>query len=222
MLCPDDDRTRLLIDNVDELTAWLARDNKTNPEILYWIPTKYILMRGDKPLSKMGFMSPQFKALAASQDLIGWRDFTEGHIFAHFYAIQSFHLAMSSSYLNGEDWTKQFISRILQITYSQWIFQNVSLYNRTHGYLHNQKVEEILQQINVLSDLAPEEVPKASQFFLEINFSELSKSHISKLKSIGCWRWMLPSRPRHWNRPGGQEQNGSGGSSTQRSLAERS
>jgi hypothetical protein len=121
MLCPDDNCTRLLIDNVDELTAWLAQDNKTNQEILYWIP-EYILMRGDKPLSKMGFMPPQFKALAASQDLNGWRDFTEGHIFTHFYAIQSFHLAMSSSYLNGEDWTKQFISRILQITHSQLIF----------------------------------------------------------------------------------------------------
>jgi hypothetical protein len=93
---------------------------------------------------------------------------------------------MSSSYLNGEDWTKQFISRNLQITHSQWIFQNVSLHNRTHGYLHNQKAEEILQQINVLSDLAPEEVPKASQFFLEVNFSELSKSHLETQKY-----WML-------------------------------
>jgi hypothetical protein len=128
----------------------------------------------------MGFISPQFKAVVASQDLIGWRDFMEGHISTHFYAIQSFHLAVSSSYLNGEDWTKQFISRILQITHSQWIFQNVSLHdrNRTHRYLHNQKAEAILQQINVLSDLAPEEVLEASQFLLEINFSELSKSHI--------------------------------------------
>jgi hypothetical protein len=143
-------------------------------------------MQGDKPLSKMGFMSPQFKALAASQDLIGWRDFMEDHISTHFYAIQSFDLAMSSSYLNGEDWTKQFISRILQIMQSQWIFRNVSLHDRMHGYLHNQKAKEILQQINVLLDLAPEEVPKASQFLLEINFSELSKSHLETQKY-----WML-------------------------------
>jgi hypothetical protein len=93
----------------------MSQDNKTDPEILYWIP-KYILMRGDKPLSMMGFMSPQFKALANSQDLIGWRDFTEGHILTHF------HLAMSRSYLNGEDWTKNIISKILQTTHSQWIF----------------------------------------------------------------------------------------------------
>ncbi len=36
-----------------------------DPEILYWIP-KYILMRGGKPLSKMGFMSPQFNSLKTS------------------------------------------------------------------------------------------------------------------------------------------------------------
>jgi hypothetical protein len=93
---------------------------------------------------------------------------------------------MSSSYLNGEDWTKQFTSRILQIMHSQWIFQNVSLHDKMHEYLHNQKAGEILQQINVLSDLAPEEVPEASQFLLEINFSELSKSHLETQKY-----WML-------------------------------
>jgi hypothetical protein len=161
-------------------------------------------MQGDKPLSKMGFMSPQFKALAASQDLIGWRNFTEGHISTHFYAIQSFHLAMSSSYLNGEDWTKQFISRNLQITHSQWIFQKVSLHNRTHGYLHNQKAEEILQQINVLSDLAPEEVPKASQFFLEVNFSKLSKSHLETQKVLDAGSGCCPEGQGAGIGPGGK------------------
>jgi hypothetical protein len=150
---------------------------------MYWIP-KYILMQGDKPLSKMGFMSPQFKALAASQGLIGWRNFTESHISTHFYVIQSFHLAITSSYLNGEDWAKHFISGILQITHSQWIFRNVSLHDRMHGYLHNQKAEEILHQINVLLDLAPEEVPEASRFLLEINFSKLSKSHLETQKYL--------------------------------------
>ncbi len=67
MLCSDDNRTRL-VENVDKLTKWMSQDNKTDPENLYWIPI-YILMRGDKPLTMMGFMSSQFKALANSQDL---------------------------------------------------------------------------------------------------------------------------------------------------------
>ena len=101
MLCPDESRTHLLAKTVEDMAKWMSKDNITNPEVWYWI-SKYILMRGSKPLAEMGCMSPQFKALAISQDIIGWREFTEGHISTHFYAIQSFHLAMSSSYLNRD------------------------------------------------------------------------------------------------------------------------
>jgi hypothetical protein len=177
MLCPDKSRTRLLAETVEDMAKWMSKDNITDPEIRYWIP-KYILMRGSKPLAAMGFMSPQFKALAISQDIIGWREFTEGHILTHFYAIQSFHLAMSSSYLNGEDWTKQFISKILQITHSQWIFRNISFHNRKNGYLRNKTADELLQHINSLSEVSPDKLPESSRFLLEINFSELSKHHL--------------------------------------------
>jgi hypothetical protein len=159
----------------------MARDNKINSEILYWIP-KYILMRGDKPLSKMGCMSPRFKTLARSQDLIGWRDFTEGYISTHFYKIQSFHLAMSSTYLNGEDWTKQFISKLLQIMHSQWIYCNISLHNRRHGYMHTKNTADIMREIEYLSSLASKDVPKVNHFLLEINFTALSKFHIETQK----------------------------------------
>ncbi len=70
MLCPDEDRMRLLIDNVDELSKWMEADGRTDPELAYWIP-KYILMQGDKPFLTLGYMSPKLKALAESQDRIG-------------------------------------------------------------------------------------------------------------------------------------------------------
>ena len=85
---------------------------------------------------------------------------------------------MSSSYLNGEDWIRQFISRILQLTHSQWIFQNISFYDKTNGFLRNKKVDEILQLINEVAEVAPEDVPSDSRFLLEINFSELTKAHL--------------------------------------------
>jgi hypothetical protein len=118
MLCPNDGRTKLLIKNTDDLSQSLERDDKTDPELAYWIP-KYILMRGDKPFSELSAMSAKMLSLARSQDIIGWHNFTEGHISIHFYDIQHFHLAMHSSYLRDADWTKQFISRILHITHSQ-------------------------------------------------------------------------------------------------------
>jgi hypothetical protein len=39
-----------------------------------------------------------------------------------------------------------------------------------------------MKEIEALSDLAPEDVPEASRFLLEINFTELSKCHIETQK----------------------------------------
>jgi hypothetical protein len=136
LLCISKDRTQLLIDNADKLEKWLEKDGSTDQNLAYWIP-KYILMRGNKPFADMGTMPPRMKALAQSQDKIGYRNFMEGHISTHFYEIKNFHLAMSSSFLNDADWAKQFISKILHITHSQWILRNFSLHDKRNGYLHN-------------------------------------------------------------------------------------
>ena len=89
LLCSNGDRTQLLIDNTDKLEQWLERDGITDPELAYWIP-KYILMRGNKPFEDLGAMSPGMKALARSQDTIGYRNFMEGHISIHFYEFRTF------------------------------------------------------------------------------------------------------------------------------------
>ncbi len=107
----------------------MKRDIITDPELSYWIP-KYILMWGDKPFAKLGAMSPCMKALAKSQDIIGYCNFMGGYILTQFYAIQNFYLAMSSSYLNRADWTKGFILKLLHITHFQWIFRNISLHDK--------------------------------------------------------------------------------------------
>jgi hypothetical protein len=104
MLCPDKDLSCFLIDNVEELIKWLETDGRTDPKLTYWI-LKYIMMGNNKPFLALGRMSPQMRALAESQDTIGWRNFTEGYISVHFFFIQQHHLAMLSSYLNNSDWT---------------------------------------------------------------------------------------------------------------------
>jgi hypothetical protein len=177
MRYPDDDRTCLLINNVEELEKWMETDGRTDPELIYWIP-KYILMQNDKKISFLGYMSQKMRTLAESKDKIGWRSFTEGYISTHFYNIHRFHLSMSSSYLNSVDWTKEFISKILQHTHLQWIYRNISLHNRRQGYLCNKQLEDLLQEIAELSDLSPEEVPNNCWFLPEINFTELASSHL--------------------------------------------
>jgi hypothetical protein len=95
---------------------------------------------------------------------------------------------MSNNFLNGSDWTKQFISKVLQITHSQWIYRNISLHNRQQGYLRNKQLEDLLQEITELSDLSPDKVPESCQFLLEVNFTDLTSSHLETQ-----WYWTLPN-----------------------------
>ncbi len=104
--------------------------------------------------------------------------FLERYISSYFYNIQHFHLAMSSSYLDGSDWTKQFIAKILQITHSQLIYWNISLLNKCQGYLQNKQLEDLLQEIAKLSKLSPDKVLDHCRFLLEVNFKELTTSHL--------------------------------------------
>ncbi len=179
MQCPDKDRTRLLIGNIAELEKWMEIDGQTDPELIYWIP-KYILMQNDKQFTQLGYMSKKMRVLADSQDKIGWRHFMEGYISTHFYNIQWFHLLMYrySNYLNNADWTKQFISKILQLTHSQWIYCNISLHDKHHGYLLNKQLESLLQTIADRSNLSPEEGPNNSRVLLEFYITELTKAHL--------------------------------------------
>jgi hypothetical protein len=89
---------------------------------------------------------------------------------------------MSGNFLNGTDWTKQFITKILQIMHSQWMYQNILLHDKRQGYLHNKRSAELMKEMEALSDLAPEDVPEASRFLLGINFTELLKCHIETQK----------------------------------------
>jgi hypothetical protein len=79
MRFPDEDQTCLLINNVDKLTTWLETNNRTDLELVYWIPKyilKYILLQDNKPFSLLGQMPSKLRALAESQDKIGLRKFT--------------------------------------------------------------------------------------------------------------------------------------------------
>jgi hypothetical protein len=135
-------------------------------------------MRNGRPWAEMGEMSNQILVLASSQDKIGWRQFTKGYPIKHFHSCQDFHLKLTSNKMNSSDWTKQFISKILQITHLQWIFRNISLHDKTDGYLHKKLTEELSDKIYQLAELEPDNVPTGSQFLLEVNLGKLTKSHI--------------------------------------------
>ena len=71
---------------------------------------------------------------------------------------------------------KAFISHLLQISHSQWIFRNYTLHDKQRGYLRLRARKEVLREIHELLETPPSEVPPESQYLLELDHSALYKA----------------------------------------------
>ena len=170
--CPNEESTQLLRDNTSELELWMARNNNTHHELLYWIP-HYILCRGQVKFVDLGPMSPAMYDIAISQDCIGWRSFMEGRISTKIASLQKSHLLLSGSRLTVKQWMSTFISHVLHITHSQWIFRNFMLHDKAMGYLRLKECTEAAVLIDGLMQSRPSAIPSDSQFLLEFDQDRL-------------------------------------------------
>lgn len=173
--CPSDSRTQLFLDNVAELENWLALNNNTDSELAYWL-IKYILGRGRLQFAELGHLSHDLQLAAVSQDRIGWRNMMEGRISKEFYGIQCIHLSQSHSRINGNDWMKGLINRLIHISHSQWLFRNFTLHDTQCGYKRLKDKQAVQLQIIELSQTDPERIPDHSRFLLEIDTEILKTS----------------------------------------------
>ena len=125
-------------------------------------------------------LSIDMRRVAASQDLIPWKDFMEGKLSKEWFTLQRLSLACSPSRLTIADWSKRLISQVLQVSHAQWIFRNVSLHGHHHGYLVLQEHMAVLEEIDHLSQLDSNQVPGESRYLLEIDFTALKQSLAEK------------------------------------------
>jgi hypothetical protein len=129
-------QTRQFLESVADLEKWLTRDH-THPEISFWVPrylkaqarTTFCDLINYAPCSACLAMSSQMKALALGQDNIGWTHMLEGKISGHFHTIQARHLRQRNARINGRDWVRLFITRLLKISHTQWIFCYFTLHD---------------------------------------------------------------------------------------------
>ncbi len=144
--CPSQVRTQLFLDNVTELEQWLSADDKTCPELAYWT-IKFILGRGALTFAELSAMSMEVQEVAASQDMIGWRNLMEGRVSIRFYSVQQRYLLSTGSRLNGNEWMQGFINRLLTISHSQWLLRNFTLHDKQYGFKCTKDRAEVLLRI---------------------------------------------------------------------------
>ena len=114
-------------------------------------------------------MSPLIKTLAEQQDLIGYKNFMEGRVARQFYVVQSVYLEDAGGHLNGRDWIKGMITRVLQITHSQWLYRNITFHDKQGGTLRRQEMEAMKSEAEVLACTNPLSLPEESRFLLEMD-----------------------------------------------------
>ena len=176
-ICPSEARSSLLDESIRDMEKWMAKDNNTDPGVLYWIP-KYIRGRGRLQFTELGSMSSSMKEIAKEQDIIGWRNFTEGRVCTAIKRVQGAHLAHSESLLNADMWMKGFISKLLHMTHAQWILRNFTLHDSQSGFLRLKDRLRLLAKIEELSKTDASNIPEESRFLLEIDTNALAAGDV--------------------------------------------
>ena len=168
--CTNPGRVQLFRDGVRHLCKWMAKRNQTNPELIFWV-REYLLHRGQvrmTNLTTLRRMSTAFSEVAQSQDGIGWVEFLHGKVSKKFRKIQDAHCILSGSHINGGDWMRQFVERLLHMSHSQWLYQNFTLHHYAKGYLRQRAEKEIMDDVNRLTETRPIDIPPESSYLLEL------------------------------------------------------
>ena len=100
----------------------------------------------------------------------------EGMIPHSLFTLAEGHLEVSHDSPAATRWKQDFISQLLHMSHSQWIYRNYSLHNHTVGYLRLKQRDAILVEISRLAELDVEDLPPESQFLLEVDFAALSRA----------------------------------------------
>jgi hypothetical protein len=173
------------------------QSSTTHPELLFWLP-KYLLARGRSSFEQLPSFAPataeltfssQMKAIALGQDKIGWTHFLEGKVTGHIRPLQQMFLKTQKARINGQDWIKQLITRLIKISHTQWIVRNITLHDRQHGHLANLRREELAAEMERLHALDPSEVPEESRFLLDFDIDDLAEGDVANQE-----HWILAMR----------------------------
>ena len=165
--CRSAHRTALLQKSISELSEWMDL-NATHP-VLAKLVRFYLQGRGQSKLSSIANIPDGFHRLCQEQDQIGWRNFTEGQISKQFRVIQARFLRIRHPRRNADSWLRGFISKLLAMTHSQWIFRCISKHHRTKGMRALSTREKLITEIERHKTLGEDAMAEEDKWMLEVD-----------------------------------------------------
>ena len=64
--------------------------------------------------------------------------------------------------IDAKQWTRQFISKILHITHSQWIFRNFTLHDKQKRWPRRKELHDIMEKIDQLRETDIDDIPEST------------------------------------------------------------
>jgi hypothetical protein len=115
----------------------------------------------------------RLNAMGQSQDKIGWRRILEGMISKEITGIQRQYYALNGSKMSLEKWSLGLITRLLEITHGQWVYQNFIVHNPVLGTIVTARKKELLWEIERQQELGGAGLLEEDKYLAEVNLEGL-------------------------------------------------
>ena len=136
---PNPQREEIWKASVSSIDCWLNKVD-THP-IIHSSIIKYLTNKGTTSLTII--LEDSFSDLGASQDNIGWHNFTEGKLSTHFNNTQHTHYNSKESKHNSITWASRLIIRLLLMIHDQWTYWNDIVYKRNKDKLNRNEASAL-------------------------------------------------------------------------------
>jgi hypothetical protein len=104
---------------------------------------------------------------------MGWRRFLEGMISKEIVDLQQQFYTVNGSQMSLDKWSTGLITRLLEITHGQWLYQNFMVHNPVSGAITTAKKEELLLEIECQWDLRDAGLLEEDKYLAEVNLGDM-------------------------------------------------
>ena len=181
-------RAEALCATINLLNQWM-KGQWIDPELQECI-YEYAMGRGGKTMAEIcmehGY-NGQYQGMARAQDMIGWLQLImEGMICKEIQAIQKTYTSLSGLRISVERWTGELVTKLLEVTHGQWLYQNIPVHDKMPGTLATLRKEDIQMEIEVQMDIGTEGLLDVDCHLGECNLGDLEDT-----SGVKATYWLL-------------------------------
>ncbi len=100
----------------------------------------------------------------------------EGMVCRSIRRIQEMYMTMDGSNLSPEQWTVGVITKLLEATHGQWLYQCIQIHDRLNGTQVTLRKEELQREIESQQEMGMEGLMEEDQYLAEVNMEDLKST----------------------------------------------